>query len=350
MGIASQEMQESIVVEHKLKRTRERMVRKMVKKVVLGTLLVGLIGILVVGAVIRTMDKTELVTEARGQGRGRIGSEVSVSTRSQQGQGRGGNGQGGGYGRSDVAELQYASYEISPDTWAIYEGMVAEAPEAGGDLVVITDGGQEIAVGTGPGYMETQGFMLQTGEPVRVKGYWEDDELKAVQVTRLRDGQKITLRDEYGRPAWSGSGGRALEQQASIALGGGQGGRGQGGRGQGGYTGEGFADAPGDGTGTGQAQVEQWLTLHGMVVSVDESSLIVQADDGEQVVVENRPWWFAQEQGFAAQPGDEVILVGFYENDEFEVGQLENVSIDLAVPIREENGRPLWAGGGRRGG
>lgn len=326
------------------------MVRKVVKKVVLGTLLVGLIGILVVGAIIRTIDKTGLVTEARGQGRGRIGSEVSVSTSGQQGQGRGGNGQGGGYGRSDVAELQYASYEISPDTWAIYEGTVVEAPESGGDLVVMTEEGQEITVGTGPGYMEDQGFMLQTGELVRVEGYWEDDELKAAQVTRLRDGQMITLRDESGRPAWAGSGRRALEEQATFALGGGQGGRGQGGRGQGSYAGDGFTDAPGDAIGTGQAQVDQWLTLHGMVVSVDASSLVVQADDGEQVVVENRPWWFAQEQGFAAQTGDEVILVGFYEDGEFEVGQLENVSMNLTVPIREENGRPLWAGGGRRGG
>ena len=47
----------------------------MVRKVILGTLLVGLIGILAVGAVIRTADRTGLVAEARGleegQGYGR---------------------------------------------------------------------------------------------------------------------------------------------------------------------------------------------------------------------------------------------------------------------------------------
>jgi len=43
----------------------------MVRKVVLGTLLVGLIGVLVAGAIISTVDKTENVAEARGLGQGR---------------------------------------------------------------------------------------------------------------------------------------------------------------------------------------------------------------------------------------------------------------------------------------
>jgi len=50
----------------------------MLKKIVLGTLLVGLIGILVVGAVIRTMDKTALVAEAHGPGYGRGNGEAGA--------------------------------------------------------------------------------------------------------------------------------------------------------------------------------------------------------------------------------------------------------------------------------
>ena len=312
----------------------------MVKRVVLGTLLVGLIGILVAGAIIRTVDKTENVAEARGQGRGQGAGAATEYATGQQGEGR-------GYGRSGAAtERQYPNYEVPPEDWRVYEGSVVEMPESGGDLVVMTDDGQEITVGTGPGYLEAQGFALEAGEQVQVQGYWEDDELKAAQVTRLRDGQTVVLRDEYGRPAWSGSGKRAAEQQAVTAAAG----RGQGGQGQGGYGAEGRTDAPGDGTGTGQAQVEAWLTLRGTVVSVDDTSLVVQTDSGEQVVVENRPWWFAQEQGFSANIGDKVTVVGFYEDDEFEVGQLENLTSGLAVSIREEGGRPLWAGRGRRGG
>jgi hypothetical protein len=199
------------------------MKKNMLKKIVLGTLLVGLIGILVVGAVIRTMDKTERVAEASGRGYGRNGAEAGT----------------------------YA---------------------AGGSTRLTTGG--------------------------------------------------------------SGQG---------------RGGFGQGGN-QGGYGGQGREDAPGDQTGTGQANVEEWLTLQGTVVSVDADTLVVQTVSGEQVTMENRPWWFAQEQGFSAQSGDQVTLIGFYENDSFEVGQIDDITKGQTVLVRDENGRPLWAGRGRRSG
>jgi hypothetical protein len=196
------------------------MKKTMLKKIVLGTLLVGLIGILVVGAVIRTMDKTERVAEASGRGYGRNGAEAGT----------------------------YA---------------------AGGSTGLTTG-------------VSGQGF-------------------------------------------------------------------GQGGN-RGGYGGQGREDAPGDQTGTGQANVEEWLTLQGTVVSVDADTLVVQTVSGEQVTMENRPWWFAQEQGFSAQVGDQVTLIGFYENDSFEVGQIDDITKGQTVLVRDENGRPLWAGCGRRGG
>jgi len=71
---------------------------------------------------------------------------------------------------------------------------------------------------------------------------------------------------------------------------------------------------------------------------------------GEQVVVENRPWSFAQEMGFAAQPGDQVTLVGFYEDETLEVGQIADASNGQTVQLRDESGRPMWAGRGRRSG
>jgi hypothetical protein len=195
----------------------------MLKKIVLGTLLVVLIGILVVGAVIRTMDKTERVAEASGRG----------------------------YGRNNAEAGTYA---------------------AGGSTGLTTGGS-----GQGRG------------------GYAQDGN-------------------------------------------------------RGGYGGRGREDAPGDQTGTGQANVEEWLTLQGTVVSVDADVLVVQTVSGEQVTMENRPWWFAQEQGFSAQVGDQVTLIGFYEDDRFEVGQIDDITKGQTVLVRDENGRPLWAGRGRRGG
>jgi len=304
----------------------------MLKKVLLGTLLVGLIGVLVAGAVVRTMDKTGQVAEARGLGRGN--GEAGATADRGAGQGFGASAQSngrGGYGQEGTAGRQSLNVEATPEEWLAYEGTVVQAPEAGVDLVIETSDGEALTVGTGPSYMASQGFTLQAGEHVQVQGYWEGSEFKASQVTRLADGQTIALRDESGRPAWAGAG-----RNAQVGS-------------QGGYGGQGRDDAPGDGTGTGQANVEAWLTVQGTVVAADADALVVQTAGGEQVTVENRPWWFAQEQGFSAQAGDQVTLVGFYEGDAFEVGQIDDATNGQTVLLRDDNGRPLWAGRGRRG-
>jgi hypothetical protein len=212
----------------------------MLKKIVLGTLFVGLIGVLVAGAVIRTMDRTVRVAEAQGYGHG----EASECAAGESGQGHGhGNGEA-----SDCAE------------------------------------------------------------------------------------------SESGQGHGNGNG------EASECEAGGSG------QSRGGYGGQGREDAPGDQTGAGQVNVEEWLTIQGAILSVDANALVVQTDSGQQVTVENRAWWFAQEQGFSAQVGDQVTLVGFYEGDHFEVGRIDNATNGQTVRVRDENGRPLWAGRGRRGG
>ena len=320
----------------------------MLKKVVLGTLLIGLIGVLVAGAVIRTVDKTDNVAEARGLGQGqsvRDAGEALGIGQGGQGQGRYAQASGSGQSAGTVDRL-YPNYDDTPEDMTVYEGTVILSPETGGDLVIITDEGEEFTVGTGPSYMQESGFALQAGERVQVLGYWEDNELKAAQLTRLQDGQTLMLRDELGRPAWSGAGSAAIGQRNAevyVARGGSAWTRGSG------YNGEGYPEAAGDGEGTGLAEVDEWLELPGTVASVDASLMAVHMDNGELVEMIGRPWTFAQEQGFTASEGDRVTLTGFYEDGEFEVGKLENMTTGLLVPIREDSGRPLWAGGGRRG-
>jgi len=116
----------------------------------------------------------------------------------------------------------------------------------------------------------------------------------------------------------------------------------QGGRGGG----QGNQSARGDGA--AQTAAIQWVTLDGSVVSVASDLLLVQATSGEIVQVEGMPWSFAQRQGFAPRPGDQVKLLGFYEDDELKVARLTNMSTGQTVLLRDENGRPMWAGQGRR--
>jgi hypothetical protein len=52
--------------------------------------------------------------------------------------------------------------------------------------------------------------------------------------------------------------------------------------------------------------------------------------------------------GFSAEISDSIALNGFYETaDKFEVLFIENLTKGIEVQIREESGRPLWAGNGR---
>ena len=182
------------------------MEKKMVKKIVLGTLFIGLIVVLVAGAAVRTMDRTERVAEAQDDGYGRSSGEVSEYEASGSGQDRGGYVSPGETG-DGVAERLYPNYDGSPpEQWLVHEGTVVLAPEDGVDLVIEMSDGKKLTVGTGPNYMASQGFTFQVGEPVQVRGYWEDHEFKAAQITCLADGRTITLRNELGRPAWAGAG------------------------------------------------------------------------------------------------------------------------------------------------
>lgn len=324
---------------------------KKVAKIVSGAVLIGLIVVLLVGAVIRTLDKLGNVAAAQGNGyghgAGRTAGEASTTSDCCDAEANGEVGAigrlggSGGYGRSAEGGSLPAAQAVATGEWVTVEGTVVQEPAAGVDLVVETAQGEQVVVGTGPGYLETQGFALQKGEQVRVQGFWEDGEFKPGTITRLRDGVMIQTRDQYNRPAWSGGYGRGAgagvgsEQAAGSA--------------QGGFGGGGNVTPPGDETGTGQAQVDEWMTLDGIATAVSADEMTLQTDGGEAVLVDGRAWRFLQEQGMVINARDRLRLTGFYEAGEFQVGSLDNLTTGQSVSIRDESGRPLWTGRGRRG-
>jgi hypothetical protein len=99
------------------------------------------------------------------------------------------------------------------------------------------------------------------------------------------------------------------------------------------------------------AEVTQLVALAGSVESAAADVVVIAIADQAPVELSGRSLSFALEQGFAFQPGDKLKLTGFYEDQDFEVQAIENLTTGQSVALREENGRPLWAGGGgRRGG
>jgi len=101
--------------------------------------------------------------------------------------------------------------------------------------------------------------------------------------------------------------------------------------------------------GEGSASVDEWLEVVGAVVSMNEEELVLQLQDGQEMVVECKAWTYALELGFTTDIGNELKLYGFYEGEEFEVGGFEDLTTQLLTMVREESGRPFWAGGSGRG-
>jgi hypothetical protein len=88
-----------------------------------------------------------------------------------------------------------------------------------------------------------------------------------------------------------------------------------------------------------------WQTLTGEVTAVAADLIMVTTESGEEIEIAGRPWRFAQESGFSVQLGDQLELSGFYENDSYEVAAIDDLISGAGVQIRDETGRPLWAGG-----
>lgn len=191
----------------------------MFKKILLGGLLVGLIAVLVAGAIVRTNARTES-SAAGGTGQrghtvetARVGSETAPEqgqrsgrwTQTEQGaaSGQGGRGQGGGQAAPQT--------NVTPQGWLTATGTVISVAS---DLVEIetTGGAASTTVipfeGQPLNYALSQGLILKLGDVVAVSGYEENEEFKIGQVTNLSTGASVTLRDASGRPGWSGAGRR----------------------------------------------------------------------------------------------------------------------------------------------
>ena len=195
----------------------------MLKKIVLGALLTGLVAVLIVGAVNRTNAKgsessgetgrrgqaTESVTaDAIAQGSGGRWSETET-TQGTTGRGGGRWAQGGSAEQGSALEQAPAwqsgvpQADVQPDEWLTIQGTVVRVAD---DLVEIrTAAGEVIPFEGRPlSFALEQGLSLEVRYAVTLAGFDEDGEFKISQVTS--NGASITLRDASGRPGWAGRG------------------------------------------------------------------------------------------------------------------------------------------------
>ena len=211
------------------------------------------------------------------------------------------------------------------------QGAAGDPWQEAGTIVEIDDYGFHFALQDGetvyielgpPDYWQNQGIELQVGQSATVNGSINEGMLHASQVT-LADGQTLHVRSETGQPLWSGG----------VTNGNGQNG----------------GDGGGDRIPDPQAQVDEWITIKGTLMSFQGGNMTMDTPEGEIIAFQTgQPRFFAG-QNVTFQVGDEIIVVGFYEDEQFMVGDITQVATGLRVMLRDPNGRPLWAGPGGNG-
>jgi hypothetical protein len=198
----------------------------MFKKIIVGALLIGVIGVLIAGAVTRTNAKNG---EGAGEtGRRGLATEFVATAGDVQGNGgrwaqneateqaRGGQGNGGRWAQNGAAEQAQGGQDsgtlngvsqadVQPAEWRTIQGIVVSAAD---DLVEIKSTTGEVIPFEGQPlrYALEQGFSLEAGDAVALGGFDEDGEFKIGKVESLGNGMSITLRDASGRPGWAGRG------------------------------------------------------------------------------------------------------------------------------------------------
>lgn len=112
----------------------------------------------------------------------------------------------------------------------------------------------------------------------------------------------------------------------------------------------GSAEPHGDGTGvpSPQANAGELFTFEGTVASVAGNTFTMDTETGPMNVQLGNSY-YVESLGMNLAAGDDVTVTGFWETETTFAAQKVAVGDDTFV-LREESGRPMWAGGGQNGG
>jgi hypothetical protein len=175
----------------------------MFKKIIVGALLVGVIGVLIAGAVIRTDAKAGNGTAGEvGRGRTTVSAGAAANGGGQRG-GRAAQGEQAVVGSGQNVPLA----DVTAADWMVVSGTVTSVAD---DLVEIqTAAGAVIPFEGRPlSFAAEQGFTLEVGEAVTLSGFDENGEFMIGKVTNLHADATVVLRDVNGQPGWAGRGRR----------------------------------------------------------------------------------------------------------------------------------------------
>lgn len=89
----------------------------------------------------------------------------------------------------------------------------------------------------------------------------------------------------------------------------------------------------------------EWYILRGSVHAISDELMEIELPEGEILLIEGQAWRYALSSGFESTMGNSLEVSGFFEDGEYKVSWIKDISTGLEVEIRDPNGRPNWAGG-----
>lgn len=183
----------------------------MLKKVLLGMLVVVVIGAAVVGVADALTGKSvaaqTIAAQAALPGTAQTQAAAGYGQGQAQGQGqgyRGGQGTGNGAGgQGQTTNPNPGTPQANITQTVTIAGVVQSFDGVG--LSLSTDDGAPLWVQLGQSrYVSAQGVTFNTGDHVTVTGFYENGQFQASIVVNDTTGQTLTLRDGSGRPLWAG--------------------------------------------------------------------------------------------------------------------------------------------------
>ena len=160
----------------------------MLKKIILGGLLIVFSGILIVGAVNRTAARS-----------GETNSAQHEQTTQDVGQRGGRNSAGSNQGRAEAVG------EANVTEWQTVIGTVSSV-DASYVEIALSDGSSVEVGGRAWQLAATQDFTANAGDSVTLHGFDENGVFQVSQIDNQSNGQTLSLRDTTGRPLWAGRG------------------------------------------------------------------------------------------------------------------------------------------------
>jgi hypothetical protein len=175
----------------------------MLKKIILWTLYSAFVGVLVFGAINRTLLKTgdiDGVLKGNAAERETADNHESEKNSNTLGQEDSAAPQVEGIVRYGNGESE--SHETTEHVWVTLTGTVSSILPRG--MVVAESDGQLIEVTRRSWrYAQGQGFAPRIGDQVMLEGFYENGEFETGCITDLTNGQIVYLRDEMGHPLWA---------------------------------------------------------------------------------------------------------------------------------------------------